>query len=45
MTREKTIQGMVRTIVSRFNPEKIILFGSSAKGEGGADSDIDLLVV
>lgn len=45
MTREETIQGMVRTIVSRFHPEKIILFGSSAKGEGGADSDIDLLVV
>lgn len=36
---------MVRRIVSRFHPEKIILFGSHARGDAGPDSDVDLLVV
>src|SRR4029077_16073373 len=36
---------MVRRIVERFDPEKIILFGSHARGEGTPDSDVDLLVV
>ncbi|HEV7667846.1 MAG TPA: nucleotidyltransferase domain-containing protein [Thermoanaerobaculia bacterium] len=39
------IQQMVRRIVSGFHPERIILFGSHARGEAGADSDVDLLVV
>jgi predicted nucleotidyltransferase len=39
------IDEMVRRIVSQFNPEKIILFGSHARGEAGPDSDVDLLVV
>ena len=42
---QKEIQQMVRRIVSRFHPERIILFGSHARGEAGPDSDIDLLVV
>jgi predicted nucleotidyltransferase len=42
---EREIQQMVRRIVSRFHPEKIILFGSHARGEAGPDSDVDLLVV
>jgi uncharacterized protein len=41
----REIQQMVRRIVSRFQPEKIILFGSHARGEAGPDSDVDLLVV
>jgi uncharacterized protein len=32
-------------IADRFNPTKIILFGSFAYGEPSADSDVDLLVV
>jgi predicted nucleotidyltransferase len=36
---------MVKRIVKRFHPEKIILFGSHARGEAGLDSDVDLLVV
>ena len=36
---------MVRRIVSRFHPERIILFGSHARGDAGPDSDVDLLVV
>lgn len=41
----KEIDGMVRRIVRRFHPERIILFGSHACGHAGKDSDIDLLVV
>jgi len=41
----KKIAGMVRRIVERFDPERIILFGSHARGTAGPDSDVDLLVV
>ena len=41
----REIQQMVRRIVSRFHPERIILFGSHARGDAGPDSDVDLLVV
>ncbi|TKB69759.1 MAG: nucleotidyltransferase domain-containing protein [Nitrospira sp.] len=36
---------MVRRIVTRFNPERVIIFGSHARGTAGPDSDVDLLVV
>jgi predicted nucleotidyltransferase len=39
------IRAMVRRIVTRFKPEKVILFGSHARGTAGPDSDVDLLVV
>jgi predicted nucleotidyltransferase len=39
------IDAMVRRIVKRFHPAKIILFGSYAKGNAGPDSDIDLLII
>ena len=42
---ERIIHEMVRRIVARFDPERIILFGSAARGEAGPDSDVDLLVV
>ena len=32
-------------IVSAFDPEQVVLFGSVADGSDGPDSDIDLLVV
>jgi predicted nucleotidyltransferase/DNA-binding XRE family transcriptional regulator len=41
----KAIQHMVNRIVERFRPEKVILFGSHARGEARPDSDVDLLVV
>ncbi len=41
----KEIRRMVDLIVERFHPEKVILFGSHARGEAGPDSDVDLLVV
>ena len=42
---ETTINDMVRRIVERFDPVRIILFGSFATGSADADSDVDLLVV
>jgi predicted nucleotidyltransferase len=42
---EEKIQEMVRRIVEGFDPERIILFGSRARGDAGPDSDVDLLVV
>lgn len=42
---ERTLERMVESIVRRFAPERIILFGSHATGRAGADSDLDLLVV
>ena len=39
------IRKMVRLIVKQFHPDKIILFGSHARGNAGPDSDVDLLVV
>jgi len=41
----KHIQRMVELIVAQFQPEKVILFGSHARGDGTADSDVDLLIV
>jgi len=43
--RQEEIQRMVKRIVERFHPERVILFGSHARGEAGPDSDVDLLVV
>mgnify|MGYP001558537596 FL=1 len=32
-------------IVSGYNPEKVILFGSTARGTRNSESDIDLLII
>lgn len=42
---EKTVNEIVRRILSVAAPDKIILFGSAATGQMTRDSDIDLLVV
>lgn len=39
------VDKMVRRIVERFRPERVILFGSHSRGTAGPDSDVDLLVV
>lgn len=39
------IQQYARAVAERFEPEKIILFGSHAYGTPHADSDVDILVV
>lgn len=42
---EQRLAEIVRRVVQVAEPEKIILFGSAARGETGPDSDIDLLVI
>ena len=39
------IRGFARRIADKFDPEKIVLFGSFAYGRPHEDSDVDLLVV
>jgi predicted nucleotidyltransferase len=39
------IQRIAQQVAERFQPQKIILFGSYAYGEPTEDSDVDLLVV
>jgi predicted nucleotidyltransferase len=39
------IQDYANKIAERFRPEKIILFGSQARGEANWDSDVDIMVV
>ncbi|MBF0138442.1 MAG: HEPN domain-containing protein [Magnetococcales bacterium] len=41
----EAIAEIARTIVERFNPDRIVLFGSHAHGTPTSDSDLDLLVV
>ncbi len=36
---------LLDAVVAHFHPQRVILFGSQARGEAGPDSDIDLLVV
>jgi uncharacterized protein len=36
---------MVRRIAEDFKPQRIILFGSHARGEATEDSDYDLLII
>ena len=39
------IRRYVRSVVQRFRPERVILFGSYSEGNPTADSDVDLLVI
>jgi len=39
------LKELVRRIVEVAQPDRIILFGSAARGEMGPDSDLDVLVV
>lgn len=36
-----TLNKMVRRLVSRFDPDELILFGSHARGSAGPDSDVE----
>ena len=44
-TLEEALRRIVATLVSKYGPEKIILFGSLATGRIREDSDIDLLII
>lgn len=39
------VKNLIEKISERYKPERIIAFGSTAKGDVSEDSDIDLLVV
>ncbi len=41
----KILANIVRSVVRAAKPEKIVLFGSAARGEMGPDSDYDILVI
>ncbi len=43
--RQEILEEVVRRIVQTADPEKIILFGSAARGKAGPESDLDLLVI
>ncbi len=45
MVKRQDIEALRDQIVRRFQPRKIILFGSHAKDAAGVDSDVDLLVI
>ena len=42
---ESLLREIVRRVVEVAEPDRIILFGSAARGQMGPDSDLDLLVV
>lgn len=42
---DKPLEKAIKTIVRVAEPEKIILFGSHARGDAEPDSDYDLLVL
>ena len=39
------LKEVVRRVVATFEPERVFLFGSRARGEESADSDYDLMVI
>ena len=42
---EEQIRSITAQIIDKYQPEKIILFGSSARGDLNPDSDVDLLII
>ena len=39
------LPAITKKIVKNYNPEKIILFGSRARGDAHQDSDVDLFII
>lgn len=44
-SEDATLNEIVRRIIAAIDPDKIILFGSRARGDARPDSDYDLLVI
>jgi len=42
---DPAIEELIQRLVEALGPERIYLFGSRARGDGGPDSDYDLMVV
>jgi predicted nucleotidyltransferase len=45
MTHRAILNGIVRRICKVGRPQKVVLFGSRARGTGRPDSDYDILVI
>ena len=45
MSTNDHIEPMVEQIRAKFDPERIVLFGSHARDEARSDSDLDFLIV
>jgi predicted nucleotidyltransferase len=45
MTNAEALEQITRRIVEGFHPQRLILFGSRARGDERRDSDVDLLIV
>ncbi len=43
--QDPVLAEIVRRLVDAYEPERIYLFGSHARGDAGRDSDYDLLVI
>ena len=42
---QRAIHHAVQQIIQKFQPQKVVLFGSYAYGEPGPESDVNLLVI
>jgi predicted nucleotidyltransferase len=45
MDIQKEIENISAQIIAKYKPEKVILFGSAARGDAGPDSDLDFLII
>lgn len=45
MVAMRDIKNFSDAIAREFHPDRIVLFGSHARGEAGRDSDVDMLVI
>jgi predicted nucleotidyltransferase len=45
MISDETLNEVKRRLVGRFHPDKIILFGSQARGTADDRSDVDILAI
>jgi predicted nucleotidyltransferase len=43
--KDQALAEIVRRLIAAYEPERIYLFGSRARGDSGANSDYDLMVV
>lgn len=43
--QDRVLAEIVRRLVAAYQPEQVYLFGSTARGDSGPDSDYDVLVV
>ncbi len=42
---QEEIERITSQLIEKYKPEKIILFGSAARGDAGPDSDADFLII